>query len=95
MLPKNQKKSMKISVELTMSPLQDGYEQHIIDFIKALRNSPFTVIENPLSTQVYGDYQPVMEFLTNAIETSFKNQNAVLVYMKLVKSDRSDYQPHF
>ncbi|PQJ20581.1 hypothetical protein [Nonlabens tegetincola] len=86
---------MKVSIELTMSPLQDGYEQLIIEFIKTLRNSPFKILENPLSTQIYGDYRPLMEFLTDAIETSFDNQEAVLVYMKLVKSDRSDYQPFF
>lgn len=78
-----------------MSPLQDGYEPHIIDFIKALRASGFVVLENPLSTQVYGPYRPVMEFLTTAIETSMAQQEAVLIYMKLVKSDRSDYTPHF
>jgi len=75
--------------------LQDGYEPHIINFIKVLRDSPFTVLENPLSTQVYGDYYAVMEFLTKAIGSSFDNQDAVLVYMKLVKNDRSDYKPHF
>jgi len=86
---------MNVSIELTMSPLQDGYEPHIINFIKTLRDSPFTVLENPLSTQVYGDYYAVMEFLTKAIGSSFDKQDAVLVYMKLVKNDRSDYKPHF
>ncbi|MDP5101524.1 MAG: thiamine-binding protein [Nonlabens sp.] len=86
---------MNISVELTMSPLQDGYEPHIIDFIKVLRASKFTVLENPLSTQVYGKYDEVMPFLTKAIGDSMAAQDAVLVYMKLVKSDRSDYTPHF
>ncbi len=86
---------MEISVELTMSPLASDYEQHIIDFIKVLRSSSFTVLENPLSTQIYGEYGALMSFLVEAIEESISNQNAVLIYMKLVKSNRADYQPHF
>lgn len=86
---------MKVSIELTMSPLQADYEQHIIEFIKKLRNSEFTVLENPLSTQIYGDYYAVMEFLTKAIGKSMEETGVVLFYMKLVKSDRSDYEPFF
>ena len=48
---------MKISVELTLSPLQNDFEPIIIKFIKKLRASGLTVLENPLSTQVYGDYE--------------------------------------
>lgn len=86
---------MKASIELTMSPLQDDYEQHIIDFIKALRESEFTVLENPLATQVYGEFVPLMEFLTQLMSSSMEKTNVVLFYMKVVKTDRSDYEPFF
>lgn len=86
---------MKASIELTMSPLQSDYEQHIINFIKELRNSGFEVLENPLSTQIYGDFTPMMQFLTTAMEKSMEETNAVLFYMKVVKTDRHDYTPHF
>lgn len=86
---------MKISVELTLTPLQDDFEQPIQVFIKQLRASEFTVLENPLSTQVYGDYDAVMPFLTETIKTSFKQLDHVLVNMKVVKSDRSDYAADF
>lgn len=46
---------MKISVELTLLPIQDEFRQTIKDFIKELRNSKFTVLENPMSTQIYGE----------------------------------------
>lgn len=45
---------MKISVELTLMPLQQDFEAPIIDFIKRLRDSKFTLLENPMSTQIYG-----------------------------------------
>ena len=86
---------MNISVDLTLSPLQDDYEKHVIAFIKALRNSEFTVLENPLSTQIYGDYDALMPFLTKEIKRSFENVDISVLTMKVVKTDRSDYEPNF
>ncbi|WP_053971066.1 thiamine-binding protein [Mangrovimonas sp. ST2L15] len=86
---------MKISVELTLTPIQDNYEPSIIHFIKKLRESEFKVLENPLSTQVYGDYDTVMRVLTVEIKEAFELIERGLLYMKIVKSDRYDYEPHF
>lgn len=86
---------MEISVELTFSPLQDDFEQHIINFIKKLRASGLTVLENPLSTQVYGAYDEVMKVLNAEIKIAFELMDRGLLFMKIVKSDRSDYEPHF
>lgn len=86
---------MKISVELTLTPLQDNFEPPIIDFIKKLRASNLTVLENPLSTQVFGEYDQVMELLQTEIKETFENLDHVVLGMKIVKSDRSDYEPHF
>ena len=86
---------MDISVELTFSPLQDDFEQHIINFIKKLRDCGLTVLENPLSTQVFGSYDEVMKVLNTEIKTAFELMDRGLLFMKIVKSDRSDYEPHF
>ncbi|ADV48400.1 thiamine-binding protein [Cellulophaga sp. E16_2] len=86
---------MNISVELTLSPLQDTFEPVIIQFIKKLRASGLTVLENPLSTQVYGEYDEVMSLLQNEIKEAFELMDKGLLFMKIVKSDRSDYEPHF
>jgi len=86
---------MKISVELTLSPLQNDFEPPIIHLIKKLRNSDFTVIENPLSTQVYGEYDALMSFLKDEIRTVFEMMDQGLLFLKIVKTDRSDYEPHF
>ncbi|MHA7056618.1 thiamine-binding protein [Aquimarina sp. M1] len=86
---------MQISVELTLTPLQDNFEQHIIQFIKRLRDSEFKVLENPLSTQVYGEYDKLMPFITEEIKKAFGDMEHVLVYMKMVKSNRSNYEPNF
>ena len=86
---------MKISVELTLSPLQNEFEAPIIDFIKKLRASGLTVLENPLSTQVYGDYDTVMNLVTTELKNTFELIDNGLLFMKIVKSDRSDYEPNF
>lgn len=86
---------MKISVELTLTPIQDNFEPAIINFIKALRNSGLKVLENPLSTQVYGDYDTVMSVLQKEMKTALDAIDRGLLYMKIVKSDRHDYEPHF
>ncbi|GAA4294576.1 thiamine-binding protein [Aestuariibaculum suncheonense] len=86
---------MKISVELTLTPLHDDYEPAIIHFIKKLRASDLTVLENPLSTQIYGDYDEVMRLLTSEIKEVFELMERGLLYIKIVKSDRHDYEPHF
>ena len=86
---------MKISVELQLSPLKDDYEPHIIDFIKHLRASDFTVLENPLSTQIFGDFDKVMPFLTQEIKRSFEDIDIAVLQMKIVKTDRSAYEPYF
>lgn len=86
---------MRISVELTLTPIQDNYEPIIINFIKALRKSGLTVLENPLSTQVYGDYEKVMQTLQEEAQVALEAMDRGLLHMKIVKSDRSDYEPHF
>lgn len=86
---------MKISVELTLLPLQNNFEKPIIEFIQQLRDSKFKVLENPLSTQIYGAYDDLMPFLTNEIKASFASQENVVINIKMVKSDRSNYEPNF
>ncbi len=86
---------MNISVELTLSPLQNSFEPIIIHFIKKLRASGLTVLENPLSTQVFGEYDKVMNVLHGEIKEAFDLMDKGLLHMKIVKSDRSKYEPHF
>ncbi len=86
---------MKVSVELTCTPLQDKYEEIIKNFILKLRASGFTVLENPLSTQVYGDYDEVMNMLNREIKNSLELVSAGIFTLKIVKTDRSSYIPSF
>ena len=86
---------MNVSIEITLMPLQDDFEDHIKSFIIKLRESNFKILENPLSTQVYGEYDALMPFLTQEIKESFSKQKNTVVNLKIVNSDRSDYEPNF
>lgn len=80
---------MKMSVELTLAPPQDDFESPIVDFIKRLKNSDLTVLENPLSTQVHGDYDRVMELLKTEIKETFENADRAILRIKVVKHGQS------
>ncbi|MEK9612620.1 MAG: hypothetical protein VW080_01690 [Flavobacteriaceae bacterium] len=86
---------MDVSLELTLTPLKDEYIPSIKSFIKFLRNSDFLIMENPLSTQIYGEYDAIMSFLIPQIKKTFLEETAVVLQLKLVKGDRSQYEPDF
>ena len=86
---------MNVFVEITLMPLQNDFEDHIKSFIIKLRESNFKILENPLSTQVYGEYDALMPFLTQEIKESIKKQKNTVVNLKIVNSDRSGYEPNF
>lgn len=86
---------MKISVEPTFSLLQNEFEEHMVDSIKKLRASGLIVLENPWSTKVHGGYLEVMNLLQTEIRMAFKLMDISLLYMKIVKGDRSRYEPNF
>ena len=86
---------MQISVELALTPLQDDFEAPIKKFIKRLRSSGFTVLENPINTQIYGDYDKVMDFIAEEVKEAFQAVDHVIVTIKIVKGNRSDYAADF
>lgn len=86
---------MKLSAELTLTPLKDDFIPTIKSFIKSIRESKFTVLENPLSTQIYGDFDDLMTFLIPEIKAVFEKEDAIILQIKLVKGDRSQYEPDF
>ena len=86
---------MNISVELTLLPLNNDFKTHIKNFIQKLRSLGFKVLENPMSTQIYGEYDALMPALQLAIKEGFEKEPAVVLNMKIIKGDRSGYVPSF
>ena len=86
---------MNVSIEMTLMPLNDNYKDIIKDFILSIRNSEFKVLENPLSTQIYGDYDKLIDLLKVEIKDVFSKNEGIMVNLKIVNGDRSNYQPTF
>lgn len=81
---------MKISLDISMYPLQDEFCQPIIDFIERLEKAPGLVLErNSLSTQVFGDYRTIMGLMTEELETVFDQNPHTIFVMKMVGVNRS------
>ena len=87
--------SLNVSIDLNLTPLQEDYAQTIKDFISHLRNSGFQIIETPLSTQIYGPYDEVMEYLTQEIREVFLTDKSVVLHMKVFNKDRGNYRADF
>jgi uncharacterized protein YqgV (UPF0045/DUF77 family) len=86
---------MKVSIELTLTPLSDDFEPSIKTFIKKIRTLGFEVMENPLSTQIFGEYDTLMSCIQKTIKETFEEESFVMLNMKIVKGDRSKYVPSF
>lgn len=80
---------MKASCEISLYPFQKNYKTIIIDFVKRLKkNNKLVVKTNGLSTQVFGDYDLIMDILKTELKSTFKNDKAVFVF-KIMKGIRT------
>lgn len=86
---------MKVSIDISMYPLHKDFEQPIIEFIKKLRNSIFLVEENGLSTQIFGEYLEVMDFINQHIHQALLDEKNCVFVLKIVTEDRSHYAPTY
>ena len=64
-------------------------------FIKKLRKFKVIINETPLSTQIYGEYDEVMNMIIPMIRKTFEDEDAVMLHIKMMKGDRSQYEPDF
>ena len=82
---------MRISVDISLYPLTEGYVEPILAFIAQLEsNSKLIVKRNSLSTQVFGEYRDVMDMLNKEIEVVFDELPHSVFTMKFIGTDRAD-----
>ena len=86
---------MNTSIEITLMPLNDDYKSIIKKFIISVRDNRFQIIENPLSTQIYGDFELMMQMLVEKINSIFSNCDGIMVNLKIVKGNRFHYKADF
>lgn len=80
---------MEISVDISLYPLEEGYEEPILAFIAALeKEQSIDVVRNELSTQVHGDYHTIMQLLEKEILSVFDEIPHSIFVIKLVGNNR-------
>lgn len=78
---------MKTSVEISYYPLNEEYVPPIRGFIDRINTyNGLTVRTNGMSTQIFGEYDILMEALTKEIKQSFNHPHSVFV-MKIINAD--------
>ncbi|TLM76699.1 YkoF family thiamine/hydroxymethylpyrimidine-binding protein [Microbulbifer harenosus] len=81
---------MKLSVEISMYPLKDEYIPAIKDFIERLNQQPqLRVITNTMSTQVFGDYDQLMDILKTEMHSSWERFGRAIFVCKFIDGDLS------
>lgn len=71
---------MKATIEISMYPLSDDYIQRVLDFLEVLNQyENITVETNGLSTQIFGEYEDLMDILKLEIFKVLIAQNAIFI----------------
>lgn len=82
---------MRVSVDISLYPLNEHYVEPILQFIDKLEQNPALIVKrNSLSTQIFGEYQDVMACLDSEIEAVFAVLPESVFVLKLVGMDRAD-----
>lgn len=80
---------MKISLDISYYPLAREHIPPILDFIERLsKHQKLLVRSNGLSTQVFGEFDEVMDVVKEEIRQSFELPNSVFI-LKIVNVDQS------
>ncbi len=76
---------MELSVEISKYPLSDDYIPAIKDFIERLQGiDGLSVVGNTMSTQVFGDYDRVMDALKEEMRRSYERFGKAIFVCKFV-----------
>jgi len=78
---------MKTSAEISYYPLNEEYIPPIREFIDRINTYDGLVVRtNGMSTQIFGEYDVLMEALTKEIRHSFNHPHSVFI-MKIINAD--------
>jgi uncharacterized protein YqgV (UPF0045/DUF77 family) len=78
---------MQATIEISMYPLHQDYEQRVLAFLEKINNYPNILVEtNGVSTQLFGNYEDLMQMLTVEMKDVLESQHAMFV-MKIGKGE--------
>lgn len=78
---------MRIAVDISLYPLDDDFIPPIQDVISRLNTHELlTVVTNPMSTQIRGEYDIVMNALNQEIRVSFEQLPKAVFAIKILNN---------
>jgi uncharacterized protein YqgV (UPF0045/DUF77 family) len=79
---------VKLTAELSLYPLHEGYVDIIKAFIARARgHSDITVVSNAMSTQLCGDYDRVMALISEELRASYEAHGRQVLVCKLIPGE--------
>ena len=79
---------MNISLDISLYPLTPDYKKPILAFIEALRTyEGIEILMNPLSTQLYGDFNLVWGAVGKELLAAFGAEYTEIAVLKVVSVD--------
>lgn len=79
---------MKTSIDMSLYPLSDDYIPAIKEFIERVGNYDGVAIKrNDLSTQLFGDYDQIMDILKVEIRRSWETYGKGIFVIKFLLDD--------
>ena len=87
---------MELSVEISKYPLSEDYIPAIKDFIERLQATEgLSVVGNTMSTQVFGDYDLVMDTLKDEMRRSYEQFGKSIFVCKFIWANLDPaFNPH-
>lgn len=76
--------NMKTTVEISNYPLNEDYENIILDFIERCKLHEIKVKVNATSTHLQGDYDVVMKIIQQEIKASFEKYGKMIFVVKVL-----------
>ena len=78
---------MRVAVDISLYPIADEFIPPIDDVIGRLNShEALEVITNPMSTQVFGEYDVVMAALNREIKTTFESSPRAVFVIKILNN---------
>ncbi len=82
---------MRIAVDISLYPLDKNFLPPIQDVIERLNSyESLEVVTNPMSTQIRGEYETVMQALKQEIRVSFEQLPKAVFAIKILNNPLGD-----
>jgi uncharacterized protein YqgV (UPF0045/DUF77 family) len=78
---------MKVAIDISLYPLADDFIPPIQDVIERLnQHDGISVVTNPMSTQLRGEFEDVMSALQQEVKTTFEQTPKAVFAIKILNN---------